>query len=119
MTRIESISEANDSANTLAKRLLGAPEPFGATPWFWSDQGKLKLQIAGLSERHNDETCLIDTQTERVVIRHKGDHVTAIEAVNAAKEFMAARRLFEQGSISLRALLQAGSVLSLLQSSRS
>ncbi len=119
VTRIESISEANDSANTLAKRLLGAPEPFGATPWFWSDQGKLKLQIAGLSERHNDETCLIDTQTERVVIRHKGDHVTAIEAVNAAKEFMAARRLFEQGSISLRALLQAGSVLSLLQSSRS
>ena len=117
--RIESISEANDSANTLAKRLLGAPEPFEATPWFWSDQGKLKLQIAGLSERSDDETCLIDTQTERVVIRHKGDHVTAIEAVNAAKEFMAARRLFDQGPISLKALLQAASVFSLLQLSRS
>lgn len=117
--RIESISEANDSASTLAKRLLGAPEPFKATPWFWSDQGKLKLQIAGLAKRNDDETFLIDTQTERVVIRHNGDHVTAIEAVNAAKEFMAARRLFEQGSISLQALLQAGSVFSLLQSSRS
>ncbi len=117
--RIESISEANDSASTLAKRLLGAPEPFKATPWFWSDQGKLKLQIAGLAARNDDETCLIDTQTERVVIRHNSDHVTAIEAVNAAKEFMAARRLFEQGSISLKALLQAGSVFSLLQSSRS
>jgi len=117
--RIESISEANDSASTLAKRLLGAPEPFKATPWFWSDQGKLKLQIAGLSSRNDDETSLIDTQTECVVIRHKGDHVTAIEAVNAAKEFMAARRLFEQGSISLNALLKAGSVFSLLQSSRS
>ena len=117
--RIESISEANDSASTLAKRLLGAPEPFKATPWFWSDQGKLKLQIAGLAARNDEETCLIDTQTERVVIRHNGDHVTAIEAANAAKEFMAARRLFEQGSISHKALLQAGSVFSLLQSSRS
>ena len=117
--RIESISEANDSASTLANRLLGAPEPFKATPWFWSDQGKLKLQIAGLCARDDDESSLIDTQTERVVIRHKGDHVTAIEAVNAAKEFMAARRLFDQGSISLKALLQAGSVFSLLQLSRS
>ena len=117
--RIESISEANDSASTLAKRLLGVPEPFKATPWFWSDQGKLKLQIAGLAARNDDETSLIETQTEGVVIRHKGDHVTAIEAVNAAKEFMAARRLFEQGSISLNALLKAGSVFSLLQSSRS
>ncbi|MEC8694065.1 MAG: FAD-dependent oxidoreductase [Pseudomonadota bacterium] len=117
--RIESISEANDSASTLAKRLLGAPEPFKATPWFWSDQGKLKLQIAGAAARNDDETSLIETQTEGVVIRHKGDHVTAIEAVNAAKEFMAARRLFEQGSISLNALLKAGSVFSLLQSSRS
>ena len=117
--RIESISEANDSASTLAKRLLDAPEPFKATPWFWSDQGQLKLQIAGLAARNDDETCLIDTQTERVVIRHNGDHVTAIEAVNAAKEFMAARRLFEQGPISRQTLLQAGSVFSLLQSSRS
>ena len=117
--RIESISEANDTATTLARRLLGNTEPFEATPWFWSDQGELKLQIAGRCSRNDDETSLVDSQTERVVIRHQGDHVTAIEAVNSAKEFMAARRLFEQGAISLKALLQAGSVFSLLQSSRS
>ena len=117
--RIESISEANDTASTLAKRLLGQPEPFHATPWFWSDQGNLKLQIAGLCARTDDETVLIDTETEYVVIRHQSDRVTAIEAVNAAKEFMASRRLFEQGSISLKALLAEGSVFSLLQSSRS
>ncbi len=117
--RIESISEANDTASTLAKRLLGQPEPFHATPWFWSDQGDLKLQIAGLSARTDDETVLINSETECVVIRHQGGRVTAIEAVNAAKEFMAARRLFEQGTISLENLLKAGSVFSLLQSSRS
>ena len=117
--RIESISEANDTASTLAKRLLGQPEPFHATPWFWSDQGNLKLQIAGLCARTDEETVLIDSETEYVVIRHQSDRVTAIEAVNAAKEFMASRRLFEQGSISLKALLAEGSVFSLLQSSRS
>ncbi|MEK9670283.1 MAG: oxidoreductase C-terminal domain-containing protein, partial [Gammaproteobacteria bacterium] len=111
--------EANDTASTLAKRLLGQPEPFHATPWFWSDQGNLKLQIAGLCARTDEETVLIDTETEYVVIRHQSDRVTAIEAVNAAKEFMASRRLFEQGSISLKALLAEGSVFSLLQSSRS
>jgi 3-phenylpropionate/trans-cinnamate dioxygenase ferredoxin reductase subunit len=117
--RIESISEANDSASVCATRLLGHPEPFQATPWFWSDQGDLKLQIAGLCVCTDEETVLADTETECVVIRHQGDRVTAIEAVNAAKEFMAARRLFEQGTISLNTLLGEDSLFSLLQSSRS
>ena len=99
--RVESISEANDSATTCAKRLLGRPEPFGAIPWFWSDQGQLKLQIAGLCARSDDETCLISNDVDCVVIRHCGDRVTAVEAINEAREFMAARRLFESGAISL------------------
>ena len=117
--RIESISEANDSANICAKRLLGHPEPFQTIPWFWSDQGDVKLQIAGLCDRADDETCLIESETELVMIRHQGQRVTAIEAVNSAKEFMAARRLFDQGDIVLDDLLQAGSVFAQLQSSRS
>ena len=117
--RVESISEANDSATTCAKRLLGRPEPFGAIPWFWSDQGQLKLQIAGLCARSDDETCLISNDVDCVVIRHCGDRVTAVEAINGAREFMAARRLFESGAISLSALIEAGSVFDLLQSSRS
>jgi len=117
--RVESISEANDTATTLSKRLLGKPAPFNATPWFWSDQGDLKLQIAGLCARTDEETVLIDTETECVVMRHQGDRVTSVEAVNAAKEFMAARRLFEQGQISLESAIEAGSLFSLLQSSRS
>ena len=117
--RVESISEANDSATTCAKRLLGHSEPFGAIPRFWSDQGQLKLQIAGLCARSDDETCLISTDADSVVIRHCGDRVTAVEAINAPKEFMAARRLFEHGTVSLSALTKVGSVFDLLQSSRS
>ena len=117
--RVESISEANDSATTCARRLLGHPEPFGTIPWFWSDQGQLKLQIAGLCARSDDETYLNSTDADCVVIRHCGDRVTAVETINSAKEFMAARRLFERGTVSLSTLIEAGSVFELLQSSRS
>jgi 3-phenylpropionate/trans-cinnamate dioxygenase ferredoxin reductase subunit len=30
--------------------MLGADEPFGVVPWFWSDQYDLSLQIAGLAD---------------------------------------------------------------------
>jgi hypothetical protein len=53
------------------------------------------------------------------MIRHQGQRVTAIEALNSAKEFMAARRLLDQGDLALDDLLQAGSVFTQLQSSRS
>ncbi len=117
--RIESISEANDTATTLAKRLLGTPTPFQAIPWFWSDQGEHKLQIAGLSERSDKATVLQADDRRHVVARHHNGRVTSIEAINAATEFMAARRLFEQGAIPLDPLLDSGSVMALLQSSKS
>ena len=117
--RVESISEANDSASICAKRLLGHPESFKSIPWFWSDQAGLKLQIAGIANRSDQETILLETENELAVIRHLGDRVTAIETIQAAKEFMASRRLFESGALTVGALIEAGSAFKLLQSSRS
>ncbi len=117
--RIESISEANDTATVLAKRLLGSPTPWSATPWFWSDQGTEKLQIAGLAQRTDDALCLSDEADSVVVLRSQGDHVTAVEALNAAREFMAARRLLERGPVSVTQVRQHGSLMALLQSSSS
>lgn len=117
--RIESIAQANDTAQTLATRLLGTPQEFQATPWFWSDQDTHKLQIAGLATREDETTLLSETENALVVARHQGQHVTALEALNQPREFMAARRLFEQGPVALSALTKAGSAFSLLQSSRS
>ena len=117
--RVESISEANASASICAKRLLGHPESFKSVPWFWSDQGGLKLQIAGIANRADREIVLSETETELTVIRHNDERVTAIETIQAAKEFMAARRLFESGPLTVRALIKAGSAFKLLQSSRS
>ena len=45
--RLESGQNATDQARTLAKILVGKPARYDHVPWFWSDQGDLKLQIAG------------------------------------------------------------------------
>src|SRR5207237_5252765 len=40
-TRLEAVQNAADHARCVADRLAGTPRPYGALPWFWSDQGKL------------------------------------------------------------------------------
>ncbi|MGD0698693.1 MAG: oxidoreductase C-terminal domain-containing protein [Trebonia sp.] len=49
LVRFESFGHAIDHARVAAATLAGVPAPYDAVPWFWSDQGTLKLQIAGLS----------------------------------------------------------------------
>lgn len=46
--RLESVQNAVDQAKHLARVLTGSDAPYAATPWFWSDQYDVKLQIAGL-----------------------------------------------------------------------
>jgi 3-phenylpropionate/trans-cinnamate dioxygenase ferredoxin reductase subunit len=47
--RLESVQNANDQANAVAKAIIGRPEPYRAVPWFWSNQYDLRLQTVGLS----------------------------------------------------------------------
>jgi 3-phenylpropionate/trans-cinnamate dioxygenase ferredoxin reductase subunit len=54
-TRLESVQNAIDQAEHAAAAMLGATEAYDPTPWFWSDQYDIKLQIAGLN-RGYDET---------------------------------------------------------------
>lgn len=101
--RLESVQAAIDHARCLADAILGQPSPYAALPWFWSDQGRLKLQIAGLAA-HDDGALL--SQTEKggqVVLRLRRDQITAVETVNAAAVHMAARKQLAAGPIPLGA----------------
>src|SRR3546814_8216531 len=51
--RLESVQNANDQANVVAKGIVGYEAPYHAIPWFWSNQYDLKLQTAGLSTGHD------------------------------------------------------------------
>jgi 3-phenylpropionate/trans-cinnamate dioxygenase ferredoxin reductase component len=95
--RLESIQAANDHARCLAARLTGKMQPYEALAWFWSDQGEMKLQIAGFDPRQN----LLPTEVYAtplgdrrfIVCRFEQDRLKAVETLNAPAQHMAARKL--------------------------
>ena len=93
--RLESVQNATDHARCVAARLTGDKKVYDGQPWFWSDQGDDKLQIAGLT-----------TGYDQVVMRGKPEHksfsvfcykagkLVGIESINRAGDHMFGRRLF-------------------------
>jgi NADPH-dependent 2,4-dienoyl-CoA reductase/sulfur reductase-like enzyme len=44
---------AVDQGRCVAAHIAGHSAPYDKVPWFWSDQGDLKLQIAGITTGHD------------------------------------------------------------------
>ncbi|MGS1015802.1 NAD(P)/FAD-dependent oxidoreductase [Allosphingosinicella humi] len=97
--RLESVQNANDQAMTAVRDILGQPQPYTATPWFWSNQYDLKLQTVGLSVGY-DETVLRGdpaTRSFSLVYLREG-RVIALDCVNAVKDYVQGRKLVETGA---------------------
>ncbi|WP_210529227.1 NAD(P)/FAD-dependent oxidoreductase [Rubellimicrobium arenae] len=98
--RLESVGNAIDQAEAVARNIMGANEPYVPQPWFWSDQYDTKLQIAGLN-----------TGYDRVFVRQAGDgpdaplshwyycgeKLVAVDAMNDSRAYMIGKRLLEAG----------------------
>jgi 3-phenylpropionate/trans-cinnamate dioxygenase ferredoxin reductase subunit len=98
--RLESVQNAVDQAKALAARLVGKPnENYAALPWFWTDQGELKLQIAGLSDGH-DETVVLGSEAMRQVsvLCFRAGRLVAVESCNRPADHMAARKLIARNT---------------------
>ena len=93
--RLESVQNATDQARAVATRLAGnAPVPYQAVPWFWSDQGDLKLQIAGLRGDDDERVVIGDaTAGNFSVLCISNGVLHAVESVNRPGDHMLARRL--------------------------
>jgi 3-phenylpropionate/trans-cinnamate dioxygenase ferredoxin reductase subunit len=97
--RLESVQNANDQASTLVKALLGEPQPYAATPWFWSNQYDLKLQTVGLSTGHDATVLRGDPATRSFsVVYLKQGRIVALDCVNAIKDYVQGRKLVEEGA---------------------
>ena len=104
--RLESVQNANDQAMVVAKHITGAPEPYDAVPWFWSNQYDLKLQTVGLSAGYDDLLIRGDpAQRSFSVVYLREGRVTAIDCVNAVKDYVQARALVQRGATVDRARL--------------
>lgn len=98
--RLESVQNANDMANTAAKAICGAPEPYHALPWFWSNQYDLKLQTAGLNLGYDATVLRGDPATRSFsVIYLKGGRMIAVDAVSNTKDYVQGRKLVEAGAV--------------------
>lgn len=87
--RLESVQAATDQARLVALRIAGAaPADYGALPWFWSDQGACKLQIAGHAASGARDRCL----SPGIVARFDAHGLAAIETLDNPRVHMAARR---------------------------
>jgi 3-phenylpropionate/trans-cinnamate dioxygenase ferredoxin reductase subunit len=96
--RLESVQNANDQANVVAKGIVGDEAPYHAIPWFWSNQYDLKLQTAGLSTGHDRAVMRGDPATRSFsVIYLKAGKVIAIDCVNATKDYVQGRMIVTAG----------------------
>ena len=92
--RLESVQNATDQATVAAKLIAGSPQPYGAVPWFWSNQYDLRLQTVGLSAGHDAAVVRGDMASRSFsVIYLKDGRVAALDCVNAAKDYVQGRAL--------------------------
>jgi 3-phenylpropionate/trans-cinnamate dioxygenase ferredoxin reductase subunit len=99
--RLESVQNATDHAKCVAARLTGDAKPYDGSPWFWSDQGSDKLQIAGLTTGY-DHVALRGSPEEGAfsAFCYREGQLVGIESVNRAGDHMFGRRLLAaNGSI--------------------
>ncbi len=97
--RLESVQNAIDQAKHAALAMIGKPTRYAEVPWFWSDQYDLKLQIAGLGRPGDQHVLRGDPTARKFAIFHMRDgKVAAVEAINAAAEYLVGRKLIAAGT---------------------
>lgn len=98
MRRLESVQNANDQAKTACATILGKEEPYRAVPWFWSEQGSLRLQMAGLmpteGTRHRRDGASPNSFS---ILHYVGSSLRCVESVNLPIDHLMARKLLEAG----------------------
>ena len=96
--RLESVQNANDQARTASATITGELKPYCAVPWFWSDQGDLRLQMVGLmpaeATRYRRDGA---TPQSFSILHYVGERLSCVESVNAPADHLASRKLLETG----------------------
>lgn len=90
--RLESVNNAIEHAKVAAFSLVGQPEAYAGIPWFWSNQGDLKLQIAGLTMGYDSTVIRSDEDKNKFsVLYYRDGQIIAADCINAPLDFMAVR----------------------------
>ena len=92
--RLECVQNATDQGRSAAKTVVGRPEAYRELPWFWSDQGDMKLQTAGLSLGADQTITTGAPKDNAFAIHHfRAGLLIAVDTINRPADHMLARRL--------------------------
>jgi 3-phenylpropionate/trans-cinnamate dioxygenase ferredoxin reductase subunit len=102
LRRLESVQNAMEQAKSAAVALLGRERPFTATPWFWSDQYDVKLQMAGLTAGFDTVVTRgageVDATTRKFSWYYfKAGRLIAIDSLNQSADHLSGRKLLDKG----------------------
>jgi 3-phenylpropionate/trans-cinnamate dioxygenase ferredoxin reductase subunit len=95
--RLESVPNAIDQAEVVAQNMMGANKDYVATPWFWSDQYDVKLQIAGLNTGYDSVVTRTGEGRTASFWYYTGDQLVAVDAMNDPRAYMVGKRLIDMG----------------------
>ena len=96
--RLESVAHASEQGRVAAATLLGHDAAYTSVPWFWSDQGDLRLQIAGLPQGADQLVVRGELGSESFsLLSYREGVLIAIEAVGASADYVAVKRALERG----------------------
>lgn len=102
LRRLESVQNAMEQARSAASALLGRERPFTATPWFWSDQYDVKLQMAGLTAGFDQAVTrgaqeVNATSQKFSIYYYKTGVLIAIDSFNQSTDHLTGRKLLDKG----------------------
>ena len=98
LRRLESVQNALEQGRSAAVALLGRERPFNATPWFWSDQYDVKLQMLGLGASFDQVVTRGDPASRKFSWYYfKAGKLIAIDSLNQPGDHMTGRKLFDKG----------------------
>ncbi|GAA2745840.1 FAD-dependent oxidoreductase [Terrabacter aerolatus] len=96
--RLESVPHATDQARVAAATLAGHDTAYDSVPWFWSDQGDLRLQMAGLPHGADRTVVRGDVASERFsILSYRDGLLIAVESLGVPADYLAVKRALEKG----------------------
>jgi len=92
--RLESVQNATDQGRRAADAILAGRAGNPEVPWFWSNQGPLRLQIAGVRRAGDSAVVTGDVAGGRFsVFCYREARLVAVESLNKPADHVAARRV--------------------------
>jgi 3-phenylpropionate/trans-cinnamate dioxygenase ferredoxin reductase subunit len=98
LLRLESVQNAAEQGMSAAVSLLGRERRFSASPWFWSDQYDIKLQMVGLSAGYDQVVTRGDTARPAFsAFYYRAGRLIAVDSLSRIPDHMVARKLLDRG----------------------